>query len=69
MHLFFVSLKKLKTYMRLFFCKLKKMQKNIHLIFYMLEKLKHMDLIPWKLKNLKKHEYNFVRLKSAFKKT
>ena len=53
--------------MRLFFCELKKTQKNIEFIFYMLEKLKHMDMISWKLKNLKKHKFSFFGNLNKFK--
>ena len=53
MHLF--SLKSSKISIR-FFANLKKVEKH-RFDFNMLEKLKNMDLIFWKIQNIKKHEY------------
>ena len=52
---FFQAQKSSKTSIR-FFASFKKLEKH-RFDFNMLEKLKNMDLIFWKLKNIKKHEY------------
>ena len=52
-HLF--SLKSSKISIR-FFANFKKVEKH-RFDFNMLEKLKNMDLIFWKIQNIKKHEY------------
>ena len=53
MHIF--SLKFSKTSIR-FFANFKKLEEH-RFDFNMLEKLKNMDLIFWKIQNIKKHEY------------
>ena len=62
----FLRAKKLKTH-AFVFVSLEKLKNKYTSLFFLqaLKNSKYMNLISWKLKTLKKHEYKFCKLKNA----